>query len=158
MLKLIAALIILLLLFIGVALWMRNKWSTSSAIKKAKGTVPGGSTPGQATIVDKWTTAPTSITAGTDTTFVLTVLSGQVAGLLNVTNREYIIAAPAGVKIVSINGVTPNDPAFGLTDSAGTITVIINADPVEQPAPGALVAQQTSADSSTAVSAKFTIE
>jgi hypothetical protein len=142
MLKLIAALIILLLLFIGVALWMRNKWSTSSAIKKAKGTVPGGSTPGQATIVDKWTTAPTSITAGTDTTFVLTVLSGQVAGLLNVTSREYI----------------PNDPAFGLTDSAGTITVIINADPVEQPAPGALVAQQTSADSSTAVSAKFTIE
>lgn len=158
MLKLIAALIILLLLFIAVALWMRNKWSSALAIKKAQGTVPGGATPKQATIVDSWTTAPATVTAGVNTTFVLTVQSGQVSGLLSVTNREYIIAAPAGVKIVSINGVAPTDPAFGITDSAGTITAIIIADPVEQQTPGALVAQQTSADSTTAVTAGFTIE
>lgn len=156
--KLIAALIILLLLLIGVALWMKNKWSTALAIKTAKGTVPSGATPGQATIVDQWTTAPTTVTAGVDTTFVLTVQSGQVSGLLSVTNREYIIVAPAGVTIASINGVAPNDPAFGFTTAAGTITVIVNADSVEQPVAGALVAQQTSADSSTAKSAGFTIE
>ncbi|GAC15731.1 hypothetical protein [Aliiglaciecola lipolytica] len=155
--KLIAALIVVLLLLIALALWFYNKWKTSNAIKAAKGTIPNGTTPGQATIIDAWTTAPTTVAAGVNTTFVLTVTSNQVT-VVPVTGREYIIAAPAGVTIVSINGAAPNNPAIGTTTATGTITVVIKADPVEQPTAGALVAQQTSAASTTAVSAGFTIQ
>lgn len=155
--KLIAALIALLILLVVVALWLHNNWKSTKAIKAAKGTVPSGGTPAQATITDRWSTSPATVTAGTNTTFVLTVTSGQVA-VVAVTGREYIVVAPTNVTIVSINAAAPGNPAIGTTTAAGTITVVINAGPVEQATAGALVAQQVSAAQTTALSAGFTIQ
>ena len=156
--KFIAALVVLLLLIIAFRIWLANRWKTAAAVKAAQGTVAGGGTPAQATIADRWTTAPTTVTGGTNTTFVLSVNSGQVSGLVPVTGREYIIVASEGVTIVSINGAAPGNPEIGTTTAAGTITVVIKADPVEEPKAGALVARQVSAAQTTAQSAGFTIE
>ncbi len=153
-----AALAALLAALIALALWFYNRWKTAQAIKAAKGTlVPVGGTPAQATISDTWTTAPATVPAGVNTTFVLTVKGSHVSGLLPVSGREYIFQPPTGVTIISVSGAVPGNPNIGTTNAAGTITVVIKAaSAVEQPTASALVAQQVNADDTH--TATFTVQ
>ena len=154
-----AALAALLAALIALALWFYNRWRTAQAIKAAKGTlIPVGGTPAQATISDSWTTAPATVPAGVNTTFVLTVKGSHVSGLLPVSGREYIFQPPPGVTIISVSGAVPGNPNIGTTNAAGTITVVIKASAVEQPTASALVAQQVNADSTTSDTATFTVQ
>jgi hypothetical protein len=153
-----AALLALLAALIAFALWFYNRWKSAQAIEAAKGTLPTGGTPAQALISDTWSTAPTTVPAAVNTTFVLTVKSNEVPGLLPVTGREYIFQPSPGITIVSVTGAVAGNPNIGTTDAQGTITVVIKANNVEQPTPGALVTQQVNADSTTSLTAAFNVQ
>lgn len=156
--------IALALIAAAIAIW----WFFASAKKRraALGTIPGGATLAGATISETWTTAPGTITTGVNATFVLSVNSSQVSGVVPVTGRLYAfnVQPGANISIVSVTPANTGGPNFGST-AAGMITVVIVANSLpptgspDQVPTGVLVAKQINAPSSAPpVSASFTVQ
>ncbi|UCH49666.1 MAG: hypothetical protein JSU95_07815 [Betaproteobacteria bacterium] len=164
---LIVIAIALILAIIAIINFFRSRAQRTAALGTVVGT---GGTPSTATgFSETWTTAPPTITTGTQATFVFTVtsmaaLSGTVRA---VQNRQYIINVQPSANI-SIDSIAPSltgVPGGGATNASGTITVKITANSVptppgpDQPPTGVIVAKQINDTSPTGgVTSSFTVQ
>ena len=164
---LIALLVAIALVLILAAILIWSISASAAARKAASGTVPGGATPVSATITQVWTSPPTTITMGTNATFVLTVNSSQMSGIVPVTGRLYVFSVQpsADISIVSITPASTSGTNFGSTNGSGTITVVIVANSIpttsspDQVPTGVLVAKQVnSPPSAPGITASFTVQ
>ena len=152
----IELLVIIALVAIAVAIFIWWLFASAKKRKAALGTIPGGATPASATISEVWTTAPTTITTGTNATFVLTVSSSQFKGVFPVSGRLYAfnVQPSANISIVSVTPANTGGTNFGSTTGTGTITVVIVANSLpptsapDQAPTGVLIDKQVNAPSS----------
>jgi hypothetical protein len=162
-----ALLVLIALALIAAAIIIWRLFASAAKKKAALGTISGGATPAGASISESWTTAPTTITTGTNATFVLTVNSSQISGLVPVSGRLYAfnVQPSANISIVSITPADPGGPNFGSTTGTGTITVVIVANSLpptsapDQTPTGVIVAKQVNAPiSAPGISKSFTVQ
>ena len=164
---LIELLAIIALAAIAAAIFIWWLFASAKKRKAALGTIPGGATPASATISEAWTTAPATITTGTNATFVLTVSSSQVSGVVTVSGRLYAfdVQPSANISIVSVTPANTGGTNFGSTTGTGTITVVIVANSLpptsapDQVPTGLLFAKQVNASSSApGITTSFTVQ
>ena len=164
---LVELLVIIAIVAIAAAIIIWRLFASAKKRRAALGTIPGGATPSSATISEAWTTAPATITTGTNATFVLTVSSSQVSGVVPVSGRLYAfdVQPSANISIVSVTPVNPGGTNFGSTTGTGIITVVIVANSLpptstpDQAPTGVLVAKQINAPTSApGITASFTVQ